>query len=76
MEHRDRHTASIDKRANVNKCEAEGIIADCAEVRLALMAQVRSGEKTLIEVQKELKKIKRDAKKNGKITRNQAFSRG
>ena len=73
---RDRHTASIDKRNNVTKCESEGVIADSREVRLSLMAQVRSGEKTLVEVQKELKKIKRDAKKNGKITRNQAFSRG
>ena len=73
MERRDRQTA---KRDNVTKCEAEGVIADSSEVRLALMAQVRSGEKTLEEVQKELKKIKRDAKKNGKITRNEAFSRG
>ena len=73
---RDRHAASIDKRANVNKCESEGIRADSKEVRLALMAQVRSGEKTLEEVQKELKNIQRDAKKSGKITRNQAFYRG
>ena len=73
---RDRHTASIDKRANVNKCEAEGIIADSKEIRLALMAQVRSGEKTIAEVQKALKKIQLHAKKLGKITRNQAFYRG
>ena len=73
MESRDRHR---EKRANVTKCEAEGVVADSSEVRLSLMAQVRSGEKTLEEVQKELKKIQRDAKKNGKITRNQAFSRG
>ena len=76
MKNRERHTEYLDKRANVNKCESEGIIADSKEVRLALMAQVRSGEKTLEEVQKELKNIQRDAKKSGKITRNQAFSRG
>jgi hypothetical protein len=76
MNSRDKHTASIDKRNHVNKCEAEGFIADSMSVRMELMAQVRSGEKTLEEVQNELKKIKRDAKKNGKITKNQAFSRG
>lgn len=68
--------AAFDKRANVNRCEKEGLIADSDEVRMALMQQVRSGEKTLPEIQAELKKIKRNAKKNGKITRNQAFVRG
>ena len=76
MERRDRFTASLDKRANVKKCEAGGIVADSTEVRMALMEQVRSGEKTLEEVQKELAKIKRNAKKNGQITKNQAFIRG
>ena len=73
---RDRFTAAQDKRRNVKRCEADGVIADSDDVRLALMAQVRSGEKTLKEVQAELKKIKRNAKKNGKITKSQAFTRG
>ena len=62
MEKRDRFTAGMDKRANVKK--------------MALLEQVRSGEKTLEEVQKELAKIKRNAKKSGQITKNQAFFRG
>ena len=66
----------MDKRANVNKCEAEGLIADNTDVRMALMAKVRSGESTIEEVQAELKKIKRNAKKNGKVTKSQAFNRG
>ena len=73
---RTRFEASQDKRANVKKCEEDGIIADSIEVRMALMDQVKNGEKTLEEVQKELAKIKRNAKKSGKITRNQAFIRG
>lgn len=76
MEERDKFTASMEKRANIEKCEADGLVADSAEVRMALMEQVRNGEKTLDEVQKELIKIKRDAKKNGQITRNQAYERG
>lgn len=76
MEKRDRFTVSLDKRANVKKCEADGIVADSTEIRMALMAQVRNGERTLADVQAELKKIKRNAKKNGQITKNQAFIRG
>ena len=73
---RTRVEANQDKRANVNQCEADGLIADSMDIRLALMEKVRSGECTLQEVQAELKKIKRDAKKNGKLTRSQAFNRG
>lgn len=64
------------KRHAVNKGEEDGIIADSLEVRMQLMKQVDSGEKTLEEVQAELKKIKRNAKRGGLITRQQAFSRG
>jgi len=73
---RSRVEARHDKLKNVKDCEEQGVIADSMEVRTALMEQVHSGEKTLQEVQTELKKIKRNAKKNGKITRNQAFIRG
>ena len=73
---RTRFEASLDKRQNVKQCEADGIVADSTEVRMALMEKVRTGECTLKEVQAELKKIKRNAKKNGKITKNQAFIRG
>jgi len=73
---RTKFEANIDKRANVKQCEADGVVADSTEVRMALMEKVRSGEYTLQEVQAELKKIKRNAKKNGQITKNQAFIRG
>lgn len=53
--------------------EAEGAVADSMDVRLALMARVHSGEITLLEAQAQLKRIKSGAKKNGQITRNQAF---
>ena len=76
MERRDKFTASMDKRQNVIANEKAGNIADSTDVRMALMEQVRTGEKTLEEVQKELKKIKRNAKKNGQITKSQAFNRG
>lgn len=61
-------------RAAVNKAEADGKIADSLDVRKALMARVESGEITLEQAQTELKKIKRDAKKNGLATRNQVFT--
>jgi len=73
---RTRFEASLDKQRNVQRCESEGMIADSQKVRIALMAKVRAGESTLEEVQVELKRIKRNAKKNGKITRSQAFTRG
>lgn len=64
------------KRHAVNQGEEDGIIADSMDVRMGLMAQVNSGERTLSDVQAELKKIKRNAKKNGLVTRQQAFSCG
>lgn len=55
------------------KAERDGRVADSMEIRLALMARVHSGEITLAAAQTELKRIKRGAKANGQITRNQAF---
>lgn len=66
----------MDKRHAMNKAEEDGLVADSMEVRHQLLEKVRKGEATLEEVQAELKKIKRNAKKNGLITRSQAFSRG
>jgi hypothetical protein len=57
----------------MNQAEAEGRVADSLEVRMALMKRVKTGEITLEQAQTELKKIKRGAKKAGKVTRNQAF---
>ena len=45
-------------------------------IRLAIMARFHSGEITLEAAQSEIMAIKRNAKKSGKMTRNQAFYRG
>ena len=63
----------LNRRDALKKAESNGEIADSHEVRLALMAKFHSGENTLEEVQSELKKIKRNAKKNGLKTRDQAY---
>jgi hypothetical protein len=73
---RTRFDASRAKHAAVKAGDADGTIADNMTVRLALIDRMNAGELTLDQVQDELKKIKRNAKKNGQITRAQAFSRG
>jgi hypothetical protein len=57
------------RNAIVKAAEDAGEVADSLDVRMALMARVRSGEITLVEAQSELKRIKRGAKKAGKSTR-------
>ena len=64
-----------DRRDRLNKAEAEGIVADSMTVRFDLLTRVQSGEITLHQAQEELKKIKKNAKKNGLVTREQV-SRG
>jgi predicted DNA-binding protein YlxM (UPF0122 family) len=76
MMKRTRFEAAIDKREALKAAETSGKVADSQQVRMALMEQVKSGEKTLLQVQTELKAIKRNAKKNGLVTRDQAFTRG
>ena len=61
------------RRADADNAENMGIVADSVEVRNALMQQFHDGVKTLEEVQAELARIKRGAKKAGKITRDQAY---
>ncbi|MFW5410744.1 hypothetical protein B7L51_019275 [Pectobacterium brasiliense] len=73
---RTRFDAAMDKRANLKDCEANGLVDDSMDVRMALMARVDNGEITLQQAQDELKKIKRNAKKNGLMTRNQAYNAG
>ncbi|WP_376742477.1 hypothetical protein [Ensifer canadensis] len=63
-----------EKREAQKEAEAAGKVADSMEVRLALMERVRSGEITLEAAQAELAAIKRSAKRNGQITRSQAYS--
>lgn len=65
------HKARVEKQRAL---ENEGKVADSMDVRLELMAQFHRGEKTLEQVQAELSAIKKSAKKNGKITRSQAYT--
>jgi hypothetical protein len=53
--------------------EAQGRVADSMEVRIAIVERIKRGEITLEQGQAELARIKRGAKRNGQITRNQAF---
>lgn len=73
---RTRFEAALDKREALKASEDAGHVADSMEVRKALMASVHSGEITLAQAQAELKAIKAGAKRNGKVTRSQAFSGG
>lgn len=76
MEARTRFEAAMDKRQALKDAEAAGQVADSMDVRMALMARVKSGEITLAQAQAELKKIKSSAKRAGLLTREQAFARG
>ena len=61
------------RREALRRAETRGEVADSMEVRKALVARVRSGEITLEQAQAELARIKRGAKKAGKVTRDQAL---
>lgn len=65
-----RHTKKMD---GVRAAEATGGVADSMEVRKALILQMDAGELTLAEVQAELARLKRGAKRAGKITRASAY---
>ena len=69
-----RYDEARDRRAAVDRAEADGRVADSGDVRLALMRKVKSGEITLQAAQDALARIKRNAKKSGKVTRNQAWN--
>ena len=58
-----------DKNDAVRKSEADGKVADSLDVRVALIERMKSGELTLEQVQAMLKKIKANAKRDGKTTR-------
>lgn len=72
----DWYTRRRRKLDAMEDAEASGEVADSMAVRTALVEKMHAGEMTLEEVQAELKRIKRNAKKNGQITRDQAYRRG
>lgn len=57
----------------MHSAEASGRVADSMAVRMELVRKMHDGEMTLDEVQAELKRIQRRAKRNGQITRDQAY---
>lgn len=75
MNTRTRFDAVMDKRNALDTADAAGEVADSMDVRKKLIEQMQRGEKTLAEIQAELATIKRNAKKNGKLTRTQVWSR-
>ncbi len=70
----DRFSRMMEKRRLLKEAEESGQVADSLEVRMALMARVKSGEITLAEAQVELRRIKRGAGQRGLITRAQAYT--
>lgn len=68
--------ARLAKRVNIEKLEEQGLIADSMEVRKSLVERVMRGEITPEQSREELKRIQRNAKRNGLKTRNQAWREG
>ncbi|MNJ43893.1 hypothetical protein D3C77_389190 [compost metagenome] len=73
MSRRDWYDRRLDKRVALQLAEEQGIVADSTGLRQALVAKLKSGEMTIEQAQAELRKVKRDAKKNGKKTRSQIW---
>lgn len=65
-----------DKSTEVQRAESAGEVADSLTVRMDLLARVDRGELTLEQAQAELKRIRRGAKRAGKVTRAAAWKRG
>jgi hypothetical protein len=61
------------KHDAIKAAEAADLVADSMEYRISLIERMKAGELTLEQVQAELTRVKREAKKNGKQTRNQVF---
>lgn len=62
-----------DRRAALKEAEADGIVADSLEVRAELIRRMEAGELKPEQMQAELARIKRGAKKVGLVTRNQIW---
>ena len=73
MRRRDWYDRRLDKRVALQIAEEQGVVADSTEFRQVLVAKLQSGDMTLSQVQEELRKVKRDAKRNGKKTRAQIW---
>lgn len=65
---------SVERKESLQSAEASGQVADSMDVRKGLVDRFERGEITFEQMQAELAAIKRNAKKNGKVTRNQAYT--
>ena len=64
------------KMAAIRAAEDSGEVADSQSVRLSLIAEVHAGTKTLEQVQAELRKIRKGAKRLGLKTRSSVYRHG
>lgn len=73
MSRRDWYDRRLDKRVALQIAEEQGLVADSSELRASLVVKVHAGEMTIEQVQAELRRVKREAKKNGMKTRDQIW---
>ena len=62
-----------ERQQMIADAEQQGRVSDSLEVRMALIKKMQEEGRTLKEIQDELKRIKREGKRNGQITRAQAY---
>lgn len=62
-----------DKMRAVAAAEQAGVVADNMDVRMQILANIKSGSITLAQGQAQLKQIKRNASKIGKTTRSKVY---
>lgn len=73
MIRRDWYDRRMDKRVALQIAEEQGLVADSSALRTSLVAKINSDEMTVEQAQGELRKVKREAKKNGLKTRDQIW---
>lgn len=73
MSRRDWYDRRLDKRVALQIAEEQGLVADSSELRASLVAKVHAGEMAIEQVQAELRRVKREAKKSGMKTRDQIW---
>ncbi|RML58313.1 hypothetical protein ALQ93_00354 [Pseudomonas syringae pv. pisi] len=73
MSRRDWYDRRVDKRVALQIAEEQGLVADSTAYRQWLVLKMKSGEYTQEQALSELRKVKREAKKNGLKTRDQVW---
>lgn len=58
-------------KSEIEKLESYGYVADSKKVRESLILELDNNQKSLEQIQEELKKIKKNAKKQGLFTREE-----